>query len=350
MAAETGNMVRLSLGKVETLACDVLEAAGMPANKAAIVANVLRRAEQDGAHAHGLFRLPGYVSALRSGRCDASADPMVEETAPGVLRVDAKGGFAPVAVAAGLPRLIDTARRQGIAALGITENNHFGALWCDLEPLAKAGLVAMAFVNTRPFMPAWGGRAPVFGTNPVAFACPRASGSPMIFDMATTAMARGEIMISARDGHSLPEGVGVDSDGDATTDPQAILDGAMLPFGGHKGAAVALMVEIMASALTGARSSREAGEHFANYNDGGPSTAGQCIIAIDPAAFGGEGANGFAARIEALFEAMAGDGARLPADRRYKEREQNRDQGIDVPGALFAQLAALKDSDGAGAE
>ena len=333
--------VTLTLDDVREVAAKALATAGMSAGNVEIMADLVTRAERDGCHAHGLFRIPGYVTSMASGRCNGAAEPVVEDAGPGLVKVDAQDGFAPVAHAAGRPMLVEKARSQGIAVMALFNNYNFNALWCDIEPLAEDGLVAIACANTRAFMAPWGGRTPLFGTNPFAFACPRRDKPPMVFDMATAASARGEIMIAARDGHQVAEGLGVDREGNATTDPSAILEGAQLAFGGYKGAAIVLMVELLGGILTGGLSSTESSEQFAAYNDGGPSNAGECVIAIDPGGFHGGNADRFLERAEVLFGAILADGARLPGDRRHDARPRTEKDGIAIPKALHDQLKKL---------
>ena len=330
---------RLSLEETHRLAAEVLVAQGCAQGNAEAVAGIVAMAERDGCPSHGLFRVPGYVASLRSGRADGHAVPSVEDAAPGVIRVDAGNGFAPPALAAGRPLLLEKARAQGIAMLVLRRSMHFAALWCDVEPLAEAGLVALGFVNSRSFLPPHGGRRVLYGTNPMAFACPRPGAPPMVWDQASSALARGEIMLAARDGHEVPEGAGVDAQGRPTTDPTAILEGGMqLPFGGYKGASIAMMVELMGAALGGGNLGYEAA---ASHNDdGGPSSAGQCLIAIDPARSAGDG---FLAHAENLFRRILADGGtRLPADRRHANRARTAVEGIAIPTALYETLQELR--------
>lgn len=215
-------------------------------------------AQRDGAHSHGVFRMPGYVSTLASGWVDGQATPKVSDVAAGYVRVDAAGGFAQPALAAARELLVAKARNAGIAVLAIHNSHHFAALWPDVEPFADEGLVALSVVNSMTCVVPHGARKPLFGTNPIAFAAPCAEHDPIVFDMATSAMAHGDVQIAARAGQQLPEGMGVDANGEPTTDPLAILEGgALLPFGGHKGSALSMMVELLAAALTGGNFSWE---------------------------------------------------------------------------------------------
>jgi len=334
MASETVNR---SLDQIFGCTRRALMASGADAPNAEAVAETVTSADRDGCASHGIFRVPGYCAAVKAGGVNGKAAPKAIDQAPGVVRVEADGGLAPLAVKVGRPALIEKARAQGIAALAIGDSAHFAALWPDTEPLAEAGFVAMSFVNSRAFVAPAGGRQRLFGTNPMSFAVPRREGPPMVWDQAASAAARGEIMIAARDGHAVPEGWGLGPDGEATTDPATILKGVQLPFGGYKGGAIAMMVEILAAGLTGGDTSLEAEEVYAGH--GGPSEAGHLIIAMDPARFGQDA---FLERIEGLFEAMLADeGVRLPGDRRHANRARTPKDGVNVPKSLWEEVEAI---------
>jgi len=292
-------------------------------------------AERDGATSHGFFRLPGYVADLANGWVDGRAEPVVEDAVPGLVRVDAANGYAQVALADGRDRFVAKARTQGIAALAIRNSHHFAALWTDVEPLAEAGLVAFAFGNGRSRVVPFGGGRRLFGTNPMAFACPRRNGPPMVWDQASSMMAHGEVMLAAMHGKPIPEGAGFDAAGRPTTAADAVLAGGALgPFGGYKGSAIALMIELMGGALTGGDLGFE--DRSGAFTGAQSSSAGEYLLAIDPARSGG---GAFLDRTEALFQRLTRDGARLPGDRRYVNRERALAEGIRIEPE---QLDALK--------
>lgn len=331
-------IVVLSVAELTELVTAVLARHGVAPSSARIVAGVVAAAERDGSRSHGLFRLPGYVSTLKSGWIDGGARPIVTDAAPGLVAVDAANGFAQPALAAGASLLRSKARLQGIAALAIGNSHHFAALWPDIEPFAEEGFVAMAFVNARSRIAPWGARKKFLGTNPMAFACPRPGGLPLVWDQASSVIAQGEVLHAANQGHALAEGIGLDSAGDPTIDPKAVLDGgAMLPFGGHKGSAIAFMVEIMAAAFTGSRFGFE--DQSAAFPGALTTNAGECVILIDPGRTGGEGVGG---RLAGLFEGLAAAGVeRLPGDTRYARRRKSILEGVAIPQETYEAVKRM---------
>lgn len=313
--------------------------AGTSAAVARILAENCAGCERDGSESHGVFRMPGYVSTLASGWVDGRAVPTVEDAGASFVRVDARNGFAQPALAAGRPLAIDKARTTGAAILAIRSSHHFSALWPDVEPFADEGLLALSVVNSFAISVPSGGRKPLFGTNPIAFAAPVHGADPLVFDMATSSMAHGDVQIAARNGESLPPGRGVDRNGQPTTDPRAILDGgSLVPFGGHKGSLISMMVELLAAALTGGNFSAE----FDWTTHPGAQTphTGQFVLLIDPA-FGGTPA--FPLRAADLVHALREAGvSRLPGERRHSRRAQSLRGGIPIADAEMAKLAALR--------
>jgi delta1-piperideine-2-carboxylate reductase len=311
---------------------------GMSAHNAAIVAGVVAAAERDGAHSHGLMRMEGYIATLDSGWVDGAAVPEVTRPAPAVVAVDARRGFAQVALAAAREAAMQAARTQGLACVNIHHSHHFGALWPDVEPLAEQGLIALTVVSSRARLAAWGSRDKAFGTNPMAFAVPRADGPPVVWDQAASLRAHGEVLKARRDGHALPEGVGVDAQGRPTTDPAAILDGgALLPFAGVKGANIAFMVEVLAAALTGAPFGME--DASGAFPGAQTSLAGQFLLLIDPSRGGGGDVPGRMAGLVALLRQAGAE--RLPGEARLARRAQAAREGIAVPPAMLARLREM---------
>lgn len=295
-------------------------------------------AQRDGSHSHGIFRIPGYLSSLASGWVNGQAVPVVEDVGAAFIRVDAANGFAQPALAAATPLLIEKVKSAGIAILAIRSSHHFAALWPDVEPFAEQGLVALSVVNSMTCVVPHGAQKPLFGTNPIAFAAPRAGGQPIVFDLATSAIANGDVQIAARAGRTLPAGMGVDSAGQPTQEPKEILDGgALLPFGGYKGSALSMMVELLAAGLTGGNFSFEF--DWSRHPGAQTPWTGQLLIVIDPDKGSGQH---FAERSEELVRQMHGVGQeRIPGDRRYQERAKSLSNGIDISQAEWANLQAL---------
>lgn len=332
--------VRLSLDEVHALCHRTLRAAGLGEAHAQAIARSITRAEADECRSHGLYRLLGYVDSIRSGKVEREALPQLTQAAPAVLRVDAHGGFAPLAIETGTSALIAAARRTGIAALAIHDCYHFSALWADIEPVVEAGLAAWCFTIGQCCVAPPGGTTALLGTNPMAFGWPGPQRRPFIFDFATSAAARGEVELRRRAGEAIPEGWAIGPDGVPTTDPAAALAGALLPFGGHKGFALSLMVELIAGPLIGDLTSRQA--KAVENGDAGPPLGGELFIAIDPAVFGVENLAARLADAREIFTlAKAQPGVRLPAERRYAARARTRAEGVTVPAALHEDVLAL---------
>lgn len=328
---------RLSLDDALRLAEAALVAAGATPENAKPTAAALVAAEVDGQPGHGLSRVASYALQLRAGKVDGAARPVLAQSALATASVDAGTGFAYPAIECAIRFLIAAAPGSGIAAVAIQNSHHFGQAGRHVEQLANAGLVALAFANSPRAMAFHGGRQAMMGTNPIAFAAPLAGRAPLVVDMSLSVAARGKIMAAKKAGATIPEGWAVDSAGQPTTDPAAALDGSLLPIGGAKGGALALMVEILAAALCGGAFGWEASSLF--DAEGGPPRLGQLLIAISPEAFGG---TDFAARMEVLAGAVAAQApARLPGDRRLLARAKAQREGLLLPSALHAELMEL---------
>ncbi len=334
---------RLSLDAAETLAAAVLRDAGAKADAASHTARMLARADLDGIASHGLSRLPAYAAQLRARKLNGDAAPALTRPAAGTVAVDADDGLAYPAIALGLQAVVPLLPVQGVVACGVRNSHHAGALGLFAEDLAReAGAFVLAFTNSPAAIPPADSGTPLFGTNPIAFACPMAGREPLVIDLSLSVAARGRIMVAAQKGEAIPEGWAVDAAGAATTDAKAALAGAMLPIGGAKGAALVLAVELLTAALTASHAGFEASSFF--DDTGGPPRIGQSFLAIAPGAVGGT-EEAVAARVAAITaRVLAEPGVRLPGGRRLAIRERNRVDGIAYPAAL---LAALRDLTGA---
>ena len=253
---------RLSVEEARALVVETLVRCNTSRENAAHVAEALVEAELAGQSGHGLRRLPSYAAQALSGKVDGHARPTAERLRPGLLGVDAAHGFAFPALALACAHLPAMVTETGIAAAGIRRSHHAGVTGLVVERLARKGLVALMFANTPAASAPWGGRRPLFGTNPIAFAAPVAGAEPVVVDLSLSAVARGRIMAAAQKGEPIPEGWAFDAEGRPITDPKAALAGTMAPAGGAKGAALALMVEVLAAGLTGANFASRASSFF----------------------------------------------------------------------------------------
>jgi LDH2 family malate/lactate/ureidoglycolate dehydrogenase len=337
--AKGADEVRLSLDEVRSLARRVLNAVGLSPAHVEAVAETLVAGERDGCASHGLYRLLVAANSISRGVVSIDAEPVLDEPAPALVRVDGGGGFAQLAFERGRPVLAEKARRFGIAALALNNVVHFAALWPEVEVLASEGLAVLAFTPSHAWVAPEGGTRPVFGTNPIAFGWPRPGREPFVFDFATSAVARGEIELHRRAGKAVPDHWGYDADGAATTVAEDVLAGAMRTFGGHKGSALAAMVELLAGPLIGDMTSQESLD--ADQGRGGSPIGGELIIAIDPAGFLGAMAADHLARAETLFAAIEGQGARLPSQRRYAARARSLREGVAISGPLHRDIMLL---------
>lgn len=326
----------LTVKEIHDLAKQCLLANGCDEPNAEAAAKTISTAERDGAISHGLFRLPGYIKSLRSGKVNGHAQPKEEALTPAAIRLDGDNGFAPLAIEYGTPLLADAASKLGIAVLLIRNSFHFAALWPEVEALAEHGLVGLACTVHTPMVAPFGAKKAFFSTNPISFAYPRPGKDPYVFDMATAAKARGDIGVAARDGHELPLGVGLDSEGNPTTDAKKIHDGGViLPFGGYKGSAIATMIELLSAGLVGDYFSYEAIE--ADNRDGGPARGGEFIMAMSPEVLAG---SGWADHSEDFFTKLENmDGIRLPGQRRFANRLS--DAPREVNGELVETVREL---------
>ena len=331
-------MPTVAMQDLEDLVGRGLERAGAGPAMARVTAQALVGAEAEGLASHGLFRAAQYAGHLKSGRADGTAEPRVVAQKAAACLVDAGEGLAFPACALAAGEAIARARICGAAFAGVTRSHHFGVAAWHLAPVAAAGMVGLAFGNSPAAMPAWGGRRAIFGTNPVAAVFPRRDAPALVIDLSLSEVARGKLMVAAREGKPIPLGWALDRDGNPTSDAKAGLDGMMLPAGGVKGAMLALVVELLCCALTGAAFGFEADSFLAE--SGNRPRIGQAFIAIDPGALAGDEV--FHQRIELLVTTMLADETvRLPGARRLQLLSKARSEGIDVAPAMLAQLQAL---------
>jgi len=326
-------MSTIALSELQKLITRKLTANNTSAANAISVARALVAADADALFSHGCARTPAYAAQSLSGKVDGQATPRLHQIAPAALLVDAAGGFAFPAFDIGIAAVKELAQKTGIAALSVRHSHHSGAIGQQLEPLARDGLIALAFSNAPSAIAPAGGKIPLFGTNPIAFACPRDQGDPLLVDLSLSKVARGKVKLAADRGESIPDDWAIDIDGNPTTDAKAALEGSMTPIGESKGAALALMIEILCAGLSDSNFGFEAGSFFTG--DGAAPKVAQLFLVIDPSHF----ASGFSERVERILKLIEEQpGTRIPGQRRYALRQKAEAEGVNINEELLAEL------------
>ena len=330
-------MPKLSLEQIEALCFDALRTCGASELQARAAALELMDAEAEGIRNVGLGYIHLYLKHLRCGKVLGDAQPSVVKSSASAVVVDAAHGFCHTAYLHAEEQLVEAAMAQGVGTMVIHRSYSAGVLGWFTRRLAKRGLVSLIYANSSKAVAAHGGRVPFFGTNPMAFAAPRAGDEPLVFDMATASTARVNLVKAARDGVPIEPGHAIDPDGNPTTDPALGLKGAQLPMGGAKGFGLGLMVDILGGVLSGSNCSYEAS--MFSTEDGGPPNVGQTIIAFCPDYF----ASGFVEHLEQMLADLTEENdVRVPGERRGQLRAKHESEGVEVPQELLDQIVALQ--------
>ncbi|TAN03817.1 MAG: Ldh family oxidoreductase [Rhizobiaceae bacterium] len=329
----------LSLDDVEELSKRVLSRHGLSSDHVTAISKLIVAAERDECASHGVYRLAGLVRTIISGKVNRGACPAVSTDETAIVRVDADGGFSPLAFNIGRPELVTKARRHGIAAMIINRCVHFTALWPEVEALAADGLVSLAMTPSHSWVAPAGGKKALLGTNPFAFAWPRTGDHPYVFDFATSVVARGEVELHRQRNLPIPAGWAVDPRGEPTRDATLALAGALLTFGGYKGSALSTMIELLAGPLIGDFTSAES-KAFDSGAEAAP-LHGELVIALCPDVFLGDSKSDYMKRAEAFFDLIETQGARLPSQRRFEARERTSRSGIAISRVQYEIIAGL---------
>ena len=328
--------MKLSLAELRTRVAAELQRAGAGAAMAESTARALVLAEAQGLSSHGLSRVTQYATHLRNGRVNGGAQAQLLRRKGGALVVDAQEGLAFPACDLAVREAVALAREQGVVFAGVVRSHHCGVVVDHLRAAAAAGMVGLGFANSPAAMPAAGGKHPVFGTNPVAAVFPRRDADALSIDLSLSEVARGKVMVAAKNGQPIPLGWALDAEGQPTTDAQAALAGSMLPLGAvssPKGAMLALLVELLVTALIGANFGFEASSFF--VDEGNRPGIGQAFVIIDPGVLAG--AAHYLDRIEVLVaEMLRDDGVRLPGQRREALLRKAEAEGIEVSETMLA--------------
>jgi (2R)-3-sulfolactate dehydrogenase (NADP+) len=330
-------MPRFTVDALTQLAARALQRAGASDSMALATARALVAAESEGLPTHGLARVALYAKHVREGRANGKAKPKIVRRKGATAIVDARGGLAYEAAALAVSEAVKRAQRYGISFCGVTNSHHFGAAGYHLGPIAEAGLIGIAFTNSPSAINAWGGKRAFYGTNPIAAIFPRAGAPPLVVDLSLTEVVRGKIMLYAKEGKPIPQGWALDREGKPTTDPHAALTGSLAAIGGMKGTMLALIVEVLCSALVGAAFSFENDSYF---EPGNKPRIGHALLAIDPDSLAGKAE--YFERLEVMIRLMLEEeGVRLPGARRHAASAAARADGIEIPQPLVDELERL---------
>jgi LDH2 family malate/lactate/ureidoglycolate dehydrogenase len=317
---------------------------GLPGPDALTVADCLVAANLRGVDTHGVFRVPTYARRLRAGLVAPRPALRLERVATAAAALDGGNGMGAVVGTRAMAEAIALAGQAGIGLVAVRHSTHYGMAAYYVLPAVAAGLIGMAFTNASPALPPWGGRAPFFGTNPLAIGVPSGRAPAFVLDMAMSVLARGNVHVAAAEGAAIPAGLALDALGRPTTDPQALLDGGtMLPFGGVKGAGLAMLMDILGGVLSGAAFAGRVGNPHADFDR--PQDAGHLFVAVRPDLVMPQA--DFLARMDALIDATKAQpraaGAAeilIPGEREARTEAERRRTGIPLAPDLIARLAA----------
>jgi LDH2 family malate/lactate/ureidoglycolate dehydrogenase len=322
----------------------ILEKLALSRDDGMTVADNLVEADLRGVDSHGVTRLAVYAERLEAGLVNPRPQIKIASKSPTAVLMDGDNGPGAVVGLKAMEEAIKRAKQYGIAWVGVNNSNHFGAASYYVMRAVEEKCIGLAITNAPPTMPPWGGKSPFFGTNPFAVAIPAGAERPIVLDMATSVTARGKIILAAKAGETIPLGMAIDSEGRPTTDPQAALAGAVLPFGGHKGYGISLLVDILTGLLTGATYAPNVGGLYNNPNGIQNLGHGFAVISID--AF--LPFPGFIDRMDHLIRevrnaprAAGTERIYLPGEIEFELRDKNLAEGIALSPHTARELKTL---------
>jgi L-2-hydroxycarboxylate dehydrogenase (NAD+) len=320
--------------RLRRFVASLFSADGLPVNDADTVAACLVRANLRGIDTHGVFRVPTYLKRLRAGVNNPRPDISVRRVAHAAAHVDGDNGMGAVVGTHAMAEAVTIARETGTALVSVANSNHYGMAAFYVLQALEAGLIGMAFTNSSPALPPWGGRAPFFGTSPLAVAVPAGAQPAYVLDMAMSVLARGNVYMAAQAGRTIAPGLALDAEGRPTDDPHALLaGGTMLPFGGVKGAALSMLMDILGGVLSGAAFAGRVGNPHSSFDR--PQNVGHLFLCIRPDLF--MTLDQFKARMDELIvtmkqqpKAQGIDEILVPGEREARRERERRERGIPL--------------------
>ncbi len=336
---------RVSADDLKTACERLLQTAGVPADQAAMIAQIVVEADLRGIESHGVLRLPAYIRRVQAGTMTAKTETKILRERGASLLLDAQHGFGQIAGVNAMDEAMSRAERHGTSFVAVRNSGHFGiAAYYAMLALPRK-MICTISANAAPSMAAWGGTVPLLGTNPICVAIPTGGDVDIVLDMASSVVARGKIRLAANKGERIPSGWALDAQGLPTEDPAAAMRGTLLPIGGPKGYGLALVVDVLSGVLTGS----DFGAHIASTDDLDRNvSAGFVVQAIDIAAFADPG--DFEKNIQAMIaeirnspRAQGIERIYLPGEIEWLKKQERLATGIPVPGSLLRNLNQLAD-------
>ncbi|GAE27734.1 nitrogen regulatory protein P-II [Halalkalibacter wakoensis JCM 9140] len=326
---------------LESYICDVLKAVGLTEENGNIVAASLVSANLRGVDSHGVTRLPIYVKRLKSGAVTPNPEVRVIEESDASLLIDGNDGMGQIVGVKAIELGIEKAKKNGAVYIGVKNSTHFGTGAFFIQQAIKNDMVAYAMSNAPSTMAPWGGIQPYLGTNPYAFGVPTEKNKPIIFDMATSVVARGKIISSEQRGEGIPLGWAIDKEGRPTTNAKDALEGTVLPFAGPKGYAISLMIDIMSGVLTGAGFGPHINNIYGDFDK--PQNVGHFFQLIDVNRF--MTANQFKSRVDQMIDeiksAPKAEGTEeifLPGEIESNTENDRLQNGINLGKEVFESI------------
>jgi LDH2 family malate/lactate/ureidoglycolate dehydrogenase len=348
MSQEQPAPARVAAERLTSFAAAVLAAVGVPDADARLVADSLVTADLWGHQSHGVLRLGWYVDRIRAGVMAAVTTPETVADSGALAVVDGHDGVGQVLAALAAREATRRARTHGVGVVGVRNSNHFGTAAYFTRMAARDGCVGILTTNASPAMAPWGGRRKTVGTNPWSIAAPAGEHDALVMDIANTAVARGKVYLARQRGEPIPAGWAIDADGAPTTDPAAAIAGMILPMAGHKGYAIALMLDVLSGVLTGSAFGAAVGGPYQAERRSG---CGHLFIALDVAAFGDP--DGFARRMEQLVAEVRSvplapgfDEVLYPGELEARTAREHLKAGLSLPRQTLDDLRRLADSTG----
>lgn len=323
----------------------VLEKVGMPKENAKIVSESLIKANLEGTDSHGISRLPVYIKRFMDKRINVIPNIQLDQKSDSVLIVDGDNGLGHIVSYYSIVKGIEIAKHSGVAAIAIRNSNHFGTASYFCQLACEQDLVCIGFTNSPSGIAPWGGKSAFFGTNPIAFGFPTGDNTPVIIDLSTSVVARGKIILAAKQGQQIPDGWAIDREGRPTNDPHAALEGSVLPLGGAKGSALALAVELLTGVLSGA----SFGPHVKNiYNEEETEKAnvGHFFILMDIKKFMNlevfyHSIQGLLKEMKTVPKVPGVNEIRYPGERRKKDELARLEEGVQLSENVVQELIKM---------